>query len=191
MADFATSVAEFVAKVKGRGDAALRMIASDALSRVRELTPVRTGYLRANWQASFDGEVAPVDRESAGTTAAEVTGSVAGSVAAGRAGVVVGTAVGGPVGAVVGGVVGSVAGGVAGGEIGKSVLREGNPLAEARVGDTIFILNPVVYARMIEYGFSGKDSRGVSVNREGRGMVRQTVSEMPSIAQKAIDRISR
>lgn len=181
MVDFATSVSQWVNATKTKGDVLLRVIANDALSRVKELTPVRTGYLRANWQASFDDEVLPVDREKESKVdLGELAGGVAGGVAGQMAGAAIGS-VGGPVGTIAGGVVGGVIGGVIGGSAAKpSLKREGDPIEEAKIGDTIYILNPVQYARAIEYGTKG---------RSGAGMVQQTVSEMPTIAQKAADRI--
>lgn len=56
MADFAADVARWVEKAKGRADAAFRGTAEAALARVKELTPVRTGNLRANWQITLGGE---------------------------------------------------------------------------------------------------------------------------------------
>ena len=191
MVDFATSVADWVAQAKGRGDAALRMIAADALSRVKELTPVRTGYLRANWQASFDDQVLPVDREKPAVTAAEIAGNVTGSLVGGKAGAAIGTAVAPGVGTAVGAVAGSVIGGLTGGEIASSAAKQGDPLTDAKAGDKIFIVNPVVYARRIEYGFRGEDGNGRSVEQQGRGMVRQTVAEMPAIAERAVGRLPR
>lgn len=192
MADFSVSVSQWVTKAKAKGDVALRMIAADAVARVKELTPVRSGYLRANWQASFDDEVLPIDGDRGDTfNATEVAGSVAGAMVGQAIGQAIGSAVAPGVGTVIGGATGSIAGGVIGGATASSARREGNPLTEAKVGDKIFIMNPVKYARRIEYGFSGRDARGVMQDQKGRGMVQKTVSELPAIAAKAVDRLAR
>lgn len=195
MTDFAVSIAKWVAEAKERGDASLRMIASDALSRVKELTPVRSGYLRANWQASFDDEVLPVDKakdtKSSSEIAAGLAGSVAGGLAGGKAGAAIGTAALPGIGTAIGAVAGSVIGGLAGDAVASGATKQGDPLADAKVGDKIFILNPVAYARRIEYGFSGKDRAGRTVDQPGRGMVRQTVAEMPQIADRALARLPK
>lgn len=133
MADFSTQVSEWVLKARGNADAALRAIAFDAVTRVQELTPVDTGFLRSNWTAIKQGDEEPV---------------------AGR------------------------------------VRPPGAAIAAAHAGDTIIILNPVVYARRIEYGFIGEDSAGKTYNQQGRHMVAQTVSEMPQIAARAVARIN-
>lgn len=62
-------------------------------------------------------------------------------------------------------------------------------IARARVGVVIVILNPVAYARRIEYGFVGEDSRGRYYNQQGRHMVGQTIADMPAIAEGALTRI--
>jgi len=62
-------------------------------------------------------------------------------------------------------------------------------IARAELGDTITIINPVVYARRVEYGYVGEDSLGRHYNQQGRHMVGQTIAEMPQIAANAIARI--
>jgi Bacteriophage HK97-gp10, putative tail-component len=62
-------------------------------------------------------------------------------------------------------------------------------LGEAVVGDVLVIINPVIYARRIEYGFVGEDSRGRYYNQPGRHMVAQTMSELPTIAEAAKARV--
>lgn len=53
---FLVSIDEWVAKAKGRADLVVRAIAEDCLARVKELTPVKTGYLRANWVLMKGGQ---------------------------------------------------------------------------------------------------------------------------------------
>lgn len=65
----------------------------------------------------------------------------------------------------------------------------GVALADAHVGDVIVILNPTVYARRIEYGFVGEDKLGRHYNQTGRHMVGQTITEMPMIAERAVQRV--
>ncbi len=47
-------------------------------------------------------------------------------------------------------------------------------------------MNPVSYARRIEYGFQGTDAKGRTYHQEGRHMLQQTFTEMPEIARKAL-----
>lgn len=60
MADFSEDVSRWVNRARGRADAVFRAIATDALNRVKELTPVDTGFLRSNWTAVRQGEAEPV-----------------------------------------------------------------------------------------------------------------------------------
>ncbi len=46
---FIVAIDDFVARAQSRSDLIVREVAADCLARVKELTPVRTGYLRANW----------------------------------------------------------------------------------------------------------------------------------------------
>lgn len=130
--EFEVQVRQFVEKAGRRAQAAFRATALDAVSRVKELTPVRTGYLRANWTALRNDEAEPV---AGRTPPAEVA------------------------------------------------------IARLRLGEKIVVLNPVIYARVVEFGFQGEDARGRTVHRTGRGMVQQTVVEVPEIARRATDRI--
>ena len=59
MADFSTDVSAWCDRAGQLADVAFRAIGEAALERVKELTPVRTGWLRSNWQAVRRGEVAP------------------------------------------------------------------------------------------------------------------------------------
>ena len=134
MVDFAVSVRKWVDKAKDRSNEAFRATATDALARVKELTPVVTGYLRANFVDSMDPQ-AVRDPSMAPT--------------------------------------------------------EGLAIAKARIGDVVFIVNPVIYARRVEYGFIGEDGLGRSFSQRGRGMVQQVVVELPEIAAQAVRRINR
>lgn len=67
----------------------------------------------------------------------------------------------------------------------------GMAIAQAQLGDVIHIVNPVPYALRVEFGFVGTDSLGRHYNQPGRGMVAQTLAEMPQIAEEAVRRVSR
>lgn len=126
MVDFSVSVSQWVERAKGNMDAAFRGIAERAVARVKELTPVKTGYLRSNWSAVLRPDAIP--------------------------------------------------------QPGASI----DLISAAKAGDVIYIVNPVSYARRIEYGFKGTDSLGRRYNQEGRGMVQQTVTELPQIARSVV-----
>lgn len=134
MADFAANVRQWVDKAKRRAEVAFRTIASESVAAVKEKTPVKTGFLRANFV-----DVLSVDALPKPSAAPEV----------------------------------------------------GVAISQARLGDTIYVLNPVVYARRIEYGFVGTDSLGRRYNQPGRGMVAQTVAEIPQIAERVVERMRR
>lgn len=129
MADFDYDVSQWVAKSKSKGDQVFRAIAEAAVARVKELTPVRTGFLRANWTAIMKGDSEPKPGESGGA----------------------------------------------------------NRIATARAGDVISIVNPVAYARAVEYGRTVPSKDGMRTI-PGRGMVQQTIAEMPSIAERVVRR---
>jgi hypothetical protein len=129
MADFSVDVARWVDKAKKRAEEAFQATAEAAVNRVKDLTPVRTGYLRANWTAIRDGDAEPTP----GTVPDPMTA-----------------------------------------------------IDQAPLGSTLVVLNPVVYARRVEYGFVGEDSLGRHYNQPGRHMTQQTVAEMPSIAAAAV-----
>lgn len=132
-AQFTVDVSRFVAKAKQDMDGLFRAIALEALVRVKELTPVKTGYLRANFVATLDPQSV---RAAPGGSNSEAA------------------------------------------------------IAQARAGDTIYIVNPVVYARRVEFGFVGEDSKGRAFNQPGRGMVQQVVTELTSIARRVARRWS-
>lgn len=66
----------------------------------------------------------------------------------------------------------------------------GVAIASAQLGDVIHIVNPVPYALRVEFGFVGTDSLGRHYNQPGRGMVAQTLAEMPAIAEAAVKRVA-
>lgn len=57
---FIASLDSFVAHARDRSDRVVRAIAEDCLARVKELTPVRTGYLRANWAIVIGNDPAAI-----------------------------------------------------------------------------------------------------------------------------------
>ena len=57
---FTVSVKKWVDKAHAHSDQALQAIAWAALQRVQELTPVRTGTLRAGWQIVRPGDEMPI-----------------------------------------------------------------------------------------------------------------------------------
>lgn len=138
MADFAADVSRWVDKAKKRAEEAFRATAEDAITRVRELTPVRTGNLRANWQISTNGQIRPV--EGAGD----------------------------------------------GGGIPLSAM-----IGDVKLGQVIVILNPVSYARAVEYGRQVQLKEGGYKQTEGRFMLTRTIEELPAIAAAAAERVRR
>lgn len=187
--DFAVQVGAWCDKAERYSREAFIAIAWDALTRVKELTPVRTGWLRSNWQAVTDGSDLPVERREGIKSTTEIAAGILGNIA--------GTAAGGALGTLAG-PGGAVAGGLAGGAAGEALaagfaarLQDPTiiPFTEARLGDTIRIVNPVIYARPIEYGRQVKGEDGEAVHREGAGMVQQTVAELPAIAAAAVARV--
>ena len=62
-------------------------------------------------------------------------------------------------------------------------------IAQLRLGDRLLIVNPVVYAPRIEYGFVGTDKLGRHYDQKGVGMMQQTMVMLPEIARKATERV--
>ncbi len=60
MADFDADLSEFVRKAKRRLVVFYINLGQMALARVKELTPVKTGNLRANWQLVVGDAAQPV-----------------------------------------------------------------------------------------------------------------------------------
>ena len=132
MADFSEEVTKWCQGQGERADLVFRGIAVAAVNRVKELTPVDTGFLRSNWTVVKEGDPEPVP---------------------GR------------------------------------VPDPMRAIASAHVGDKLIILNPTVYARRIEYGFVGEDSKGRHYNQPGAHMMQQTIAELPSIAAEVVSRL--
>lgn len=116
-------ISRFVAKAKTNQAQVFQAVALKALERVKELTPVVTGNLRASWGLYLRPEdVTPVPAGSPG------------------------------------------------------------PIATFVIGDAIFLGTAVAYAMRVEVGFNGTDSLGRTYHTHGRGMVQQTMRELPQIA---------
>jgi hypothetical protein len=64
--------------------------------------------------------------------------------------------------------------------------NERAPLAQVQLGEKLRIVNPTSYARSIEYGRNIVTADGKASQTPPRGMVQQTVAEMPEIAAQAI-----
>lgn len=129
---FEVAVGKWVNRAKGLATRALQATALDALARVKELTPVDTGTLRANWTLILPGEPMPVVNQ---------------------------------------------------------IPDPSEVVARLRMGDSIVLANPVVYARRIEYGFVGEDKSGRNYDQAGVGMMTQTIHELPEIARLATARV--
>ncbi len=59
-------------------------------------------------------------------------------------------------------------------------------LATVKAGDVVHIVNPVAHARTVEYGGTDTHGDGTFRVRQGQGMVRQTVTELPQIAGRVV-----
>ncbi|WP_109151568.1 HK97 gp10 family phage protein [Azospirillum sp. TSO5] len=59
MSDFSFAISRWCDRAKGRATAVLRGTALEAVGRVQELTPVDTGFLRANWSAVLTVDAIP------------------------------------------------------------------------------------------------------------------------------------
>jgi len=131
--EFSMAIDAWVEQAKGRQDAAVQAVALDTLNTVKKLTPVNTGFLRANWQVIRNNEQIPLP---------------------GR------------------------------------VENPEQKIAEIKAGDRVLIINPVIYARRVEYGFVGEDSLGRHYNQRGAAMVQRTLAALPEIARRAVARVS-
>lgn len=60
MADFSEDVSRWVDGRRAKAREVFVAIATDAVNRVKELTPVDTGFLRSNWTAMKPGDTEPV-----------------------------------------------------------------------------------------------------------------------------------
>lgn len=130
--NFSADVSSWVTKAKNNADLALQATAQDALETVKSKTPVKTGFLRANWTVLAPNDTMPI----------------------------------------------------AGQEENSS-----ETISKLRFGDNVIIVNPVVYAARIEYGFVGVDSLGRQYHEHPVGMMAQTIAELPDIAKRATERI--
>lgn len=131
--EFSIAIDEWVRRARERTDAAVQATALDAVNTVKALTPVKTGFLRANWTVIRNNDPIPMP---------------------GR------------------------------------VERPEDVIARIRAGDRILIVNPVVYAARIEYGFVGQDSAGRTFDQKGRAMMQQTIAKLPDIARRAAARVA-
>lgn len=130
---FDVVVTRWVDKAKQKALQAFQATCHNAIARVKELTPVKTGYLRANWTAVGPDGVLPVAGEQQDS---------------------------------------------------DSIINN------LRLGDRLIIVNPVVYAARVNFGFIGTDSLGRHYHQKGKHMVEQTISEMPAIAAAAVQQVS-
>ena len=153
--DFSVQVGRFVAKAKENARVAFVATGLEALSRVKELTPVRTGWLRANWQIQREGEALPAVRQGLPADAARATEMLA--------------------------------------ALRQQAEQQGRPgdqgpsrASEAQIGEKLRIVNPVVYARAIEYGREIEKKDGTTATTPGRGMMAQTAAEVPQIARAVV-----
>lgn len=128
---FVVAVDAWIAKAKDRQDRVIQLAAQMALQRIKELTPVDTGNLRANWTI----------------------------------------------------VRGSKAEALAGAEPRPSESEQA--ILTLRAGDAFTLINPVIYAARINYGFVGTDALGRYYDQPGVHMLEKVVTELPEIFRKA------
>ena len=129
---FSRAVQQWISKAGALADQAYLATVLDMVDGVKVLTPVKTGYLRANWTAVRAGDAMP---------------------------------------------------------IAGAVTDAAYNLSGLTAGEDVIVVNPVVYARRVEYGFVGTDSLGRHYNQKGAGMLAQAVSELPQIASAAVERV--
>jgi hypothetical protein len=60
MADFSEDVSRWALRMGARADLFVQVLAMEVVNRVKELTPVRTGFLRSNWTVIRRGDAEPV-----------------------------------------------------------------------------------------------------------------------------------
>lgn len=204
--DFSVQVGRWCELAGSRARQAFLAIGYGALTSVKQKTPVRTGYLRANWQLVRDGAAVPIERAPRQknlnierdllATGANIAGGMAGWTGGAAAGAAIGSAFGG-VGAVPGAAIGGVVGGLAGSFAGSEVAQRGveaaydaantrEEVSDVRLGEKLVIVNPTSYARAIEYGRQVRGQDGAIRHMAGRGMMQQTIAEMPQIAAMAV-----
>jgi hypothetical protein len=133
-ADFAAAIDRWCEQAEALPDQVFRGIAEAALQRVKELTPVDTGNLRANWSITLGDEQPIIGRDDRNPDGAP--------------------------------------------------LRV--DLSWLKAGEVIRIVNPVAYARPVEYGYTIKLKDGGTRQVEGRHMAQQTILELPRIAEDVV-----
>lgn len=62
-------------------------------------------------------------------------------------------------------------------------------IAGAQLGQTIYLGFTAVYARRLEYGFTGTDSLGRTYNQQGLGFVRKSAQKWPLIVKESATKI--
>jgi hypothetical protein len=129
---FSLEVERWVIKAKDLADAAFQATAMDTVNTVKSYTPVRTGFLRANWTVVKNNDEIPVPAR---------------------------------------------------------VQTPEKTIATLRLGDRLLIVNPVVYAARVEFGFVGTDKLGRHYNQVGAGMMQRTMDQLPEIARAATERV--
>ena len=194
--DFSAQVGDWCDLAGAKARVAFLAIAYGALTRVKELTPVDTGYLRANWQVVRGDQAVPVetrprDKDSASGTR-DLVVSGAGAVA-GQLGLMAGAAVGGAIGGPAGVIAGAAALNQVASALGEAMAGKAydlnaarEPVAQVQLGEKLHIVNPTQYARAIEFGANRPNADGSQGKTAPRAMAQQTVAEMPDIAAKAI-----
>jgi hypothetical protein len=174
MTDFSTQVGKWCDLAGERARLALIAIAFAAQQAVKQKTPVRTGYLRANWQIVRGNQAIPVERTPrekiekvkdrgvvADTVIAQASASIAGNGAAVQAMETIVRAAGNPIG-------------------------PENDISKVELGDVVQIVNPTSYARYVEFGRQIVRKDGTITHTRAAGMVQKTLAEMPDIAARAI-----
>lgn len=159
--DFVADVTRFVAKAKEQGRIAFLAIGFEALAAVKEKTPVRTGWLRSNWQIQREGEAIPTVRQALSMDPTRAAQQLK--------------------------------------EMKDEQATSGSPDAraaaegamDAQLGEKLRIVNPVVYARAIEYGREIEKKDGTTVRTNGAAMVQQTINELPVIAEEVVKNLTR
>lgn len=59
-------------------------------------------------------------------------------------------------------------------------------VAQAVLGDTVYLGFQAVYARRINYGFVGEDALGRTFNQQGAGFVQRAVNMWPALVDQAV-----
>jgi hypothetical protein len=175
--DFGADVTVWCEQAQMRNKEVLRAIAEDALARIKELTPVKTGHLRASWSITLGEEAVDKGNELGGMIGSSIGGSIAQAgakmlpggtgklwqVGAGAVGTKVGTELGGgktTFTEALGGAAGDLAGAAAGTAIGRVV--------GAGIGTVFPIITPVVGG--LVGGFLG-GMVGSSIGESAAGLV--------------------